>query len=287
MALRSGDLVFCAGNHLATPFLDRLSAASAAGYQGISILPYEVEVVRAQGMSIDDLRSRVADAGLEISELDAITTWLPGHAPPDHFPKELAAGLAGNTAENLCPLGGALGARSVNVVEFYGHQVDTDAAAEGFAHVCDVAAEHGLLAHLEFLPWAGVPDLTAAWQVVQRAGRPNGGLLVDSWHFFRSGSTLAQLRSIPGAAVNYVQIDDAPATPEADLSDETQHRRLLPGQGELDLGGLLRVLHEIGCDAPIGPEVFSDDLASQPVDAVARTVADATRRVIAAASAPA
>jgi len=286
MALQSDDLVFCAGNHLATPLLDRVAAASAAGYRGVSILPYEVDLLGAQGVTIDDLRGRVADAGLEISELDAITTWLPGHAPPDYFPKELAAGLAGNTPENLCALGGAIGARSVNVVEFYGHAVDTDAAAEAFAHVCDVAAPHDLLVHLEFLPWAGIPDLEAGWQIVQRADRANGGLLVDSWHFFRSGSTLEQLRAIPGHRVNYVQIDDAPATPEADLSDETQHRRLLPGQGDLDIVGLLRTLRDIGCEAPIGPEVFSDELASQPVDAVAKTIAEATRSVLSVARRP-
>jgi sugar phosphate isomerase/epimerase len=121
---------------------------------------------------------------------------------------------------------------------------------------------------------------------VQRANRPNGGLLVDSWHFFRSGSTLDQLRTIPGDQVNYVQIDDAPATPEADLSDETQHRRLPPGDGDLDLVGLLRALREIGCEAPVGPEVFSDDLASQPVDVVAKRLAESTRGVLAAASRP-
>src|SRR5688572_14771799 len=106
MALQADDLVFCAGNHMATPFLERVAAASSAGYRGVSILPYEVEMLRAQGVTVAELRRRVSDAGLEISELDAITTWLPGHTPPDYFPKELAASLAGNTAENLCPLGG-------------------------------------------------------------------------------------------------------------------------------------------------------------------------------------
>lgn len=284
MALQADDLVFCAGNHLATPFLERVRAASAARYQGVSVLPYEITMLREQGMSDDEIRQRVSDAGLAISELDAITTWLPGHAPPDYFPKDMAAGLAANTAENLCPIGGAIGARSVNVVEFYGSKPDDlDAAAEAFAGVCDVAAEHGLLAHLEFLPWAGIPDLDAAWEIVRRADRSNGGLLVDSWHFYRSGSTLEQLRRIPGDRVNYVQIDDAPAEPEADLSEETQHRRLLPGKGELDLVGLLRTLNDIGCTSPIGAEVFSDELASGTVDDAAGAIAGATRSVIDAA----
>jgi len=62
-----------------------------------------------------------------------------------------------------------------------------------------------------------------------------------------------------------VQINDAPAVAEANLSDETQHRRLLPGQGDFDLVGLIKVLDEIACSAPIGVEILSDAIYAQPV----------------------
>ena len=63
-----------------------------------------------------------------------------------------------------------------------GHPVTLDAAVEAFALVCDRAAEHGLLVHLEFLPWSAFPNVNAAWDVVRTADRPNGGLIIDSWH---------------------------------------------------------------------------------------------------------
>jgi sugar phosphate isomerase/epimerase len=81
-----------------------------------------------------------------------------------------------------------------------------------------------------------------------------------------------------------VQIDDAPAAPEADLEEETMHRRLVPGEGELDLVGFVRTLRSIGSPAPIGVEVFSDALAALPVDEVARRTAEGTRAVLAAAA---
>jgi sugar phosphate isomerase/epimerase len=80
-----------------------------------------------------------------------------------------------------------------------------------------------------------------------------------------------------------VQINDAPAVAEADLSEETQHRRLLPGQGSFDLVGLIKTLDEIGCPAPIGVEIFSDELYKQPPGEVARRSAEATRAVLSAA----
>jgi sugar phosphate isomerase/epimerase len=283
MTLCREDLVLCAGTVLGTPFFDRLAPARASGFAGVSMQPADYHALRDEGASDRDIRARVADHGLQISEFDAVTTWFAGHEPPAGWDPAVARMLRANTAETVCPIAGSLGARSVTVVEFYGVPVEIDIAAAGFAHVCDRAADHGLLAHLEFLPWAGIPDLRTAWEIVRRADRPNGGLLIDSWHVFRSGSTLAELAAIPGDKVLYVQVDDAPADAEADLSDETQHRRLLPGDGSFDLVGLVRTLDAIGSTAPIGVEVFSDELAGRPVHEVARRCADATRTVLLAA----
>lgn len=287
MSLDETALVFCAGNAPRVPLLERLAPARSAGYAAVSVLPQEYDALREAGMSDGELRSRIADAGLSVGELDGLTTWLPDHRPPAAFPPELAGLLARATPERLVPIAAALGARSISVIEFYGRQVEPDVAAEAFARACDLAAEHGLLVHLEFLPWGGVPDLESAAEIVARADRRNGGILVDSWHFFRSGSTLATLRELPGDRILGVQLDDAPAQPEADLAEETQHRRLLPGEGSFDLVGLVRTLDEIGSRAPLGVEVLSDELAGRPVEEVARETANATRRVLSIARAAA
>ncbi len=280
MALDQNDLVLCAGTAQHVPLLERLAPARAAGYSGVSLQPHEHARLRAAGTGDAELRSRVADAGLAIAELDAVTTWLPDHAPPASFPSGLSDMLRGCTPERLVPIAASIGARSLTVVEFYGARVDLDVAAESFAGICDLAASHGLLVHLEFLPWAGIPDLRSAAEIARRAGRSNGGLLIDSWHLFRSGATLAELAEIPGERVLGVQLDDAPARAEADLAVETQHRRLLPGEGSFDLVGLVRTLDRIGSRAPLGVEVFSDALAEQPIETVARTSADAARRIL-------
>lgn len=286
MALGADDLVFSAGTHPVTAFLERLAPAAAAGFSAMSAYPHEIHLLRAQGVSDQEIRQRVADAGMAISELDAVTTWLPGHQPPPEMPAPLAAALAGNTVERMAPMAEAVGARSLTLVELYGARPTPDTAAAAFAEVCDRAACHGVLVHLEPLPWAGIRTLAEAWDVVRRADRPNGGLLVDSWHFFRGGSTFAELEDIPGDQVLYVQLDDAPAVPEADLAEETQHRRLLPGDGALDLVGLVRTLDRIGCTAPVGAEVLSDELLAAPVDEVARRAAAATAQVLATARRP-
>ncbi len=176
----------------------------------------------------------------------------------------------------------ALGARSLNAVDVFGGDWTVDDAAEAFAGLCDRAAEHDLLVHVEFLPWSRIADLATAWEIVRRADRPNGGVALDAWHWFRcaSPSDVATLAAIPGEKVVGLQLDDAPREPEPNLMVATLHDRLLPGDGAIDLVTLLRTLTAIGAVAPVGVEVFSDDLhALDPMDA-ARRAGDATRAVL-------
>jgi sugar phosphate isomerase/epimerase len=277
-----GDLVLCAGTLMSTPFVERLAPARDSGFRGVSMQPMDVAAFMVDGHSPADLVRVLDDHGLALAEFDAITTWDDDHDPPEAWGPEGAAMKAG-TPENLVPLAAAVGARSISIVEYYGIDLGVDRAAAAFARTCDLAAEHGLLVTLEFLPWTGVRTLATAVDIVRAAGRRNGGVLVDSWHLFRSGATLADLAGMPGELLGYVQIDDAPAVGEPDMMDETIHRRLVPGDGELDLVGFVRTLGALGYSGPIGVEVYSDDLAAQPPADAARRCGEGTRRVLEAA----
>jgi sugar phosphate isomerase/epimerase len=288
MALGAGDLVLCSGTlPRDVSFRARVEAASAGGFAGISLWGRDYRRAHNEGLNDADMRALLADHSLEIAELDPAWWWLPGaSATGRSFPTALDTEEVFAFGEDeLFAVADAVGARSINAVDVLGGDWDVDAAAEAFAGLCDRAAEHGLLVHLEFLPWSKIPDLGAAWDVVRGAGRANGGIAVDAWHFFRAGGDQDALRAVPGDRVLGVQIDDGPAAAEPNLIEATLHERLLPGDGEFDLTGLLRTLAAIGCPAPIGVEVFSDDLhALEPTEAARRT-GDATRAVLRSARA--
>lgn len=265
MSLSHNDLVLCAGTVITTPFLDRLEPIAKAGFKGLSMWAGDFTALEATGIGPSEIRTRVADAGLEISEFETVACWLPDQRPGTQDPDWAGAFLLQYTPDYICRMAAAVGARSVIVIDAFGVAFDADVMAECFADVCDRAAEDGLQVDLEFMPTGGISTLSQAWEVVRGADRPNGGLLVDSWHFFRGHSSLSELAKIPGDKISCVQFGDAPAAPEADLSEEMVHRRLLPGDGDLDLAGLLRTLEQIGCQAPIEVEVFSDVLAAESV----------------------
>ena len=154
---------------------------------------------------------------------------------------------------------------------------------EAFAALCTRAAEHGLLVHIEWLPWSKIPDLATALRIVQLAAQPNGGLNIDAWHLVRSGVTVDELRDVPGSLILGVQLDDGPLEPEPNLIEATLHERTLPGDGAFDLSAIVRALRHTGTTAPIGVEVFSDALHALPAAEAARAAAEATRSVLGAA----
>jgi sugar phosphate isomerase/epimerase len=79
-----------------------------------------------------------------------------------------------------------------------------------------------------------------------------------------------------------VQIGDAPAIPAADLAHESLHERLIPGEGELDLGAFLRAILAAGTPPLIGPEVFSDRTQEIPAEWLGRLLGESSRALVAA-----
>jgi sugar phosphate isomerase/epimerase len=158
-----------------------------------------------------------------------------------------------------------------------------EAAAERFAALCDRAAAHGLQVAIEFLPWTGIPDPKTAWEICRLAGRRNGGLLVDSWHYFHSGADATTLRSVPRDQIIAIQFDDASRiSTDADMLHDTLHRSA-PGEGVFDLVGFIRLLDEIGVQAPISVEIISPEQQQRPIAEAARIAHDTSAAVIARA----
>jgi sugar phosphate isomerase/epimerase len=275
------DLVLCSGTlPRGIRFAERLAAAVGAGFTAVSMWGRDYAAARAEGLSDADLRGMLRDHGLQMAELDPAWWWLPG-ASEVHIAPELDSEEVFRFGESeLFAIAHAVGGRSVNAVDVFGGSWDIEAAAESFAGLCRRAAEHDLLVHIEWLPWSRIPDLRTALAIVQMADQPNGGINVDAWHLVRSGTDLAELRSVPGGLILGIQLDDGPLESEANLVDATLHHRELPGEGQFDLVAIVRALLDTGTTAPIGVEVFSDALHQLPAGEAARRAADATRRVV-------
>jgi sugar phosphate isomerase/epimerase len=108
--------------------------------------------------------------------------------------------------------------------------------------LCELAGRYGLNANLEPMPWVDVSTVAKARRILDQASMKNSALLVDPIHFFRADNSFEDLK---GAPLLYLQFCDAhPGRPTdaQELMRQARGDRLFPGEGALDLEGLLRAL---------------------------------------------
>jgi sugar phosphate isomerase/epimerase len=220
-----------------------VECAAEAGYDfvGLRLLPATDHEVRHEIVGDTPMRretlARLRDTGVRVLDAEIL------RVKPDTDVAAYAPML--ETAAEL-------GARYVLVA---GNDPDEARTAERLAQLCDLAAPLGLTPSLEPMPWTDATDITQAARIVKAAGRRNTGLIVDPIHFDRARSSTEELRALPREYFGYVQFCDAPAERPADLDTllyQARCERMIPGEGGLDLGGILRALPD---DLPISIEV--------------------------------
>jgi sugar phosphate isomerase/epimerase len=253
--------------HYTPPQMVRLAAASGCTACGIRLLPAApggVHHAMTPGSSLlAETLATVRDTGVRVLDLEII---------------RIGAAFDARAFTAFFEVGAALGAKHVLVA---GDEPDVSRMSAHFAALCDAAAPYGLTCDLEPMPWCAVASVGDAARIVEGADRPNGGVLVDALHFFRSASTLADVQRLPRTRLHYAQICDAkvPAPPTTEgLIHDARCERLLPGEGGLDLRALFAALPQ---DLPVSIEIPNDQRAPQMgYEAWARAAVQATQRVL-------
>jgi sugar phosphate isomerase/epimerase len=254
-------------------FADRCVAAANGGFRGIGITHQLYQAEWDAGRSDAELVDLAHEHGVVVSEVESVG--MPGPAARDDLDRTLdavlhVADVFGATRFFVIPVAG---------VGFEDH-------VETFQWLCARCAQHGVSVGIEFMDLAqvsAVRDLDSASRVVDAADQPNGGLCLDTYHYFNSSSTWEQLEQLDGDRVVMVQLSDGriPRTAPDYLSD-TLHHRLPPGDGDFDLERFVRVMDAIGARCPYSLEVLNDELRTMEPSAMGEMLGAAGRRVLAA-----
>lgn len=151
--------------------------------------------------------------------------------------------------------------------------------------VAAVLAHHGLKLGLEFVgPKTsranGTPFVHTMGGMLELCSDIDDatcGLLLDSYHWYTSHATLDDIRGLPRDKVVHVHVNDAYPGSRDELQDM---KRLLPGEGVIDLAGFLGALKTIGYDGPLAVETFSEELKTAGPHEAARRAGEAMLRMM-------
>jgi sugar phosphate isomerase/epimerase len=213
---------------------------------------------------VRETERRLKDTGMSVLDVEIF------RLRPDTVVADYQAALA---------TGARLGAKEALIA---GNDPDEARLTANFATFCELAQQFGIGCNLEPMPWTDCKNFAQGLRIVTAAGRENGGILIDPIHFDRGGSSASEISGVPRARFRYMQLCDAPAERPTDVEGllyQARAERLMPGDGGLDLTGILRALP---ADLPIGLEIPMETLA-RTAPAVERTkqMLAKTRRLLA------
>lgn len=254
-----------------TPLPDVLRAARDGGWNAVELRRIDFTRCIDRGMTNEQVIALVRESGMKVAVLGTEygLMFAAGEESRRLF------GVLAETCRNAVALGCstimmAPGANSGTIAQ----------AAANFRGAGDVVAEHGLRIALEFNSVHDVINsLETGREIVARAGHPSAGLLLDTYHLERSGSSGRAFEDMAPEEIFAFQFSDVPPGPPPATRRPTD--RLIPGKGRVpwnDVFGLLKEKQYSGylsCETP-NPELW----ARPPLD-VAREAADETRRLLA------
>lgn len=274
------DMVLASGTLGRAAFADRLVAASAAGFTKIGLHLAEYRRLLQMGWTDDEISTRLGDHGIELVETEFIAGFAapPGPANLPQRPNLVYA--SPDDERTAFHLADRFGVRTLQATGTFGTTEIEPNVVDSFAALCDRASQHDLAIALEFVPYTNIPDVETAASIVREADRANGGLCVDSWHYFQG--SLGDLAAVPASDVAMIQINDGlPIPAEDDRMEVAVHGRRLPGDGTFDLAGFLGALQPALETIVPSIEVFSDELDRLPSAVAARALHDSTGAVLA------
>jgi sugar phosphate isomerase/epimerase len=245
-------------------FDERIAALGHDEVTGIGFDADEFDQLLAT-RSADELKGVLAEHGVTIGELQILYGW--------HFGGDYGK-MAREREDHVYDLAVLFGIPRVKTVIMTPTEMPTrDLLIERFSGICDRAAERGLEIAFETQSVNPGFDYNDTVDMIVAADRPNGGMVVDGWHFFRDADAWAALEKVPAKYIMGLELRDGPAEPKESRMDDALNRNLLPGDGDFDLVRLVNTLDAKGVDVRISVEVMSEDLrALSAAENVERTL---------------
>jgi len=252
--------------------LDKIQAAGKAGYEAIELWNDDLTAFEESGGSLGEVRRALDDFGLAVPDLVHLKDWMD--AEESVFRRETLGEIRRRMEQ-----GAAVGAPRIIAGPTRG-QADLSLAADRYSELIELGKNIGCLPSLEFLGFVShVNNVDVLMEIVNRADHVDSSVVMDAFHIYRGGGQDKDILKVPGEIVSIFHIDDAPESDKR-REDLVDGDRVYPGDGILDLAGMLKMLSDQGFSGPVSLELFDPALWEEDPYKVAKTGAEKVRALI-------
>lgn len=255
-------LAYSANAYLRFGVTEAIRRIAALGYAGIELMADAPHAWPADlsPADVNLIRQAVDEAGLTISNLNAFMMnkigdqrqpyWHPSWIEPDRAYRQIRID---HTIRSLA-LARQLGVPRIST-EPGGPVQDgqcrawaMDTFVEALGPVLEHAARQQVKLLIEPEPGLLIENASQYLELRERIVSPWLGLNFDVGHFYCVGESPAETARSLAGHIDHVHLEDIAAT--------RVHRHLVPGEGAIDLRGVLEALEQIGYDGWVTVELY-------------------------------
>ncbi|MBP0590460.1 sugar phosphate isomerase/epimerase [Paraburkholderia sp. LEh10] len=210
-----------------------VSLAAEAGYDGVTLrlwpaykppLEYPFPLLEPQSPMRNEVKRRLRDTGMSVLDIEVL---------------RVDAQLDVSSMRPLLEASADLGGAYLTVL---GNDEDQSRLDDNLAALAELSAEYGMPISLEFHALNSINSIHAANAALDRLGREDALLTVDTLHLFRSGGCAADIARTDPKRLISIQLCDGPRKgPETVEAFRAESRdRQHPSLGELPLEEYVR-----------------------------------------------
>jgi 2-keto-myo-inositol isomerase len=249
--------------------LEGVAVAADAGFEGVGLWADAFEAQPDPVAHAKKVAKLCADRGVKVEEMCFVGGWMWAEGEARDKALDAIRRRTEFAAEAGCPLIIACAAGGTGC---------NQKAADDFATVCEIGAPLGVSFALEYIGvFPQVKDIPSGLEIVRLAKHPNAKLVIDIFHTFRGGSTVADFDLPKGCEVGLVHMNDVPA---GDIMQMNDSFRVMPGDGVLPLKEALGKLEAHGFEGALSVEVFSEAWWAKPYAEIAAAALAGLRKVM-------
>lgn len=250
--------------------MEKIKIAGETGYDAIELWNDDLTDYKEKTGSLDDVISALDDNGLSVPTVIALHGWLDSTGQAHQRAVDEAKRRMEQAAE-------------VNATYIIASpprgKVDLIQGGKHYRELLELAQEFEVKPAMEFLGFVeGVNQIKHAWEIITRADHPDSSIILDSFHIFRGGGTIEEIKQIPGDKIAIFHINDAPSSPPR--TKQTDSDRVFPGDGILPLVETIRILQSVGYNGAISVELFNPEYWEKDPREVAKIGLDKTLAIL-------
>ncbi len=253
-----------------TPLATALDAAKQGGFDAVELRRTDFKRCFDEGMSNEQVLDLIRKSGIPVGVLGVEYGWLfeTGDESKRLFKvfRESCENAVALGCDTLMSAPGQVKGPIKDAIKY-------------LKEAGDIAAEYKLKLGIEYNSQHDVLNsLPVLTELIEGAGKPNCGYLIDAYHFTRSGFGGRSFESIPAEQIFCFQYSDVSPTPSVGVRRPTD--RLPPGKGVVKWREMLGLLAEKGYTGYLSYEAPNPDLWAQSPYDVCREGVELTRKLL-------